>query len=53
LANSMATCVENDLLTYLCDFEIGMGANSVIDDTLRAWFEEFLAVPSKDPGWKL
>ena len=25
----------------------------VTDDALRAWLEEFLAVSSKDLGWKL
>ena len=53
MAASMVSYVSNDLLTHLCDLEIGIGAYDITDDALRARLEEFLAVFSKDPGWKL
>jgi len=33
--------------------EIGIGANDLINDAVRAWLEESLAVSSKDLGWNL
>jgi len=43
LATSMVSYVDNDLLTYLCDLEIGIGANDLTEDKLRAWSQRSIS----------
>jgi hypothetical protein len=39
LATSTVSCVHNDLLTHLCDLEIGIGAKDLADDAIRVRLE--------------